>query len=251
MALRDASISMEKLFEVIFENDDLLVINKPAGLVCHPTKGDEYSSLVSRIRLHLGPDIAAHLVNRLDRETSGVAVAAKNEDAEREIRHLWELRLVSKEYMAIVHGHPAENYQKISAALGKDMASEVAIRDTVVENGAASETEFWVEKRFIRTDGEFALLRVMPRTGRKHQIRIHLSHAGHPSVGDKMYGLDPCAYLAFVQDRLTQAQHEMLRLPWQALHATRLDFQWRGTKWKFEAPPEPWFDAFHLDGEAL
>src|SRR4051795_998314 len=81
---------VQKLFETIHEDAELLVINKPAGLVCHPTKTDEYSSLISRVRLYLGKDKAAHLVNRLDRETSGVTIVAKCDDAAREIRRLWE-----------------------------------------------------------------------------------------------------------------------------------------------------------------
>src|SRR5256884_9725532 len=97
-------VSMEKLFEIIHEDDELLVINKPAGLVCHPTKTDEYSSLISRVRLHLGPGSHPQLVNRLDRETSGVTVVAKTADAARELRLIWEERQVEKEYVAIVHG---------------------------------------------------------------------------------------------------------------------------------------------------
>src|ERR1700759_2488367 len=101
------SIPLEKLFPIIHEDDELLVINKPAGLVCHPTKTDEYSSLISRVRLYLGgrdsprATTSLHLVNRLDRETSGVTLVAKTDDAAREIRRLWENRAVDKEYLAI------------------------------------------------------------------------------------------------------------------------------------------------------
>ena len=95
---------MNKLFDIIYEDDELLVINKPADLVCHPTKGDEFSSLISRVRLHLGPDARPHLVNRLDRETSGVTVVAKNAVVAGELGRLWETRAVEKEYLAIVHG---------------------------------------------------------------------------------------------------------------------------------------------------
>src|ERR1700754_3938589 len=99
---------VEKLFDIIHEDEELLVINKPAGLVCHPTKTDEYSSLISRIRLYLGKDKPSHLVNRLDRETSGVTLVAKCDDAAREVRRLWENRQVEKEYIALVHGHVRE-----------------------------------------------------------------------------------------------------------------------------------------------
>src|SRR2546421_2715541 len=99
------SPGMEKLFEIIFENKELLVINKPAGLVCHPTKTDEYSSLISRVRLHLGKEAHPQLVNRLDRETSGVTIVAKTVVAARQLRKIWEGREVEKTYLAIVHGH--------------------------------------------------------------------------------------------------------------------------------------------------
>src|SRR5438046_2776013 len=119
---------MQKLFEIIYEDSDLLVINKSAGLVCHPTKTDEYSSLISRVRLHLGKDSHPHLVNRLDRETSGVILIAKRDDTARELRRIWESRQVEKEYLAIVHGSVPEPHGIIEAPLGKDEKSRVAIK---------------------------------------------------------------------------------------------------------------------------
>src|SRR5271156_6404097 len=104
------------MFAIIHEDDDLLVVNKPAGLVCHPTKGDELSSLVGRVRLYLGA--AGHLVNRLDRETSGVTVVAKNSIAAGELGKLWESRLVRKEYLAIVHGALRDDAGVIDFPLG-------------------------------------------------------------------------------------------------------------------------------------
>src|SRR5579863_5054175 len=122
---------MERLFDIIHEDAELLVINKPAGLVCHPTKGDVLSSLISRVRLHLGEGAAAHLVNRLDRETSGVVLLAKTDEAARALRRIWEQRRVRKEYWAIVHGHVAQDSGVIDAPLGRDEESTIAIKDRV------------------------------------------------------------------------------------------------------------------------
>ena len=97
------------LFPVIHEDADLLVLHKPAGLVCHPTKGDEYSSLISRVRLHLGLAAEPQMVHRLDRETSGVMVFGKTAEASEELRRLWQTGLVTKEYVAIVHGRSARS----------------------------------------------------------------------------------------------------------------------------------------------
>jgi len=239
---------LDKLFDIIHEDAELLVINKPADLVCHPTKGDEYSSLISRVRLHLGADAQPHLVNRLDRETSGVTVVAKTAAVAGELGRLWETRAVEKEYVAIVHGHVREEHGLIDAPLGKDLASIVAIKDCVRADGAAAQTEFWLQQHFVRAEGEFSLLRLLPRTGRKHQIRIHLAHLGHPVVGDKIYGGDPDLYLALVERRLIDAQRTKLILPNHALHANALRFEWRGRAVEFRCEPERGFRDFVAAG---
>jgi 23S rRNA pseudouridine1911/1915/1917 synthase len=260
------------VFAILHEDADLLVVNKPAGLVCHPTKNGEMSSLIGRARLHLNNRssrcesahslnleksqseltfaAAPHLVNRLDRETSGVVLIAKNSETARALGKIIESRAVEKEYLAIVHGHVREDHGLIDEPLGKDEHSRVVVKDCVRPGGAAAQTEFFVELRFVRPStlnsqpSTFSLLRVIPRTGRKHQIRIHLAHLGHPIVGDKLYGGDDDLYLALVENRLTDAQRAKLIFENHALHARAIKFFWRGGPMEFSCEPEPWFKDF-------
>ena len=135
---------MEELFEILHEDEDLLVINKSAGLVCHPTKGDERSSLAGRVRLYLGEDRSVHFINRLDRETSGLVFVAKTNEAARELRRLWEDRKVTKTYWAVVHGHVREDEGIVDVPLGSDEFSEVVVKDCVRADGSAAQTRFRV-----------------------------------------------------------------------------------------------------------
>ena len=284
------------MLNVIFEDADLLVVNKPAGLVCHPTKNGERSSLIGRARLYFSgerrdirEEISAvsgpspplrssrdnlelktqnskfkipYLINRLDRETSGVVLIAKNAETAGQLGKILESRAMHKEYLAIVHGHVRENHGLIDAPLGKDEQSIVAVKDCVRSDGAPAQTEFFVERKFERLVScdlsglnpqnlklktqlqPFTLLRLLPRTGRKHQIRIHLAHIGHPIVGDKLYGHDQDCYLALAQNRLTAAQRAQLIFENHALHARSIQFNWRGNKTEFSCEPEKWFTDF-------
>jgi 23S rRNA pseudouridine1911/1915/1917 synthase len=157
---------------------------------------------------------------------------------------LWESRTVQKEYLAVVHGSMLQDSGCIDLPLGKDETSAVAIKDCVRAGGAAARTEFFVERRFRRAGRDFTLARVLPQTGRKHQICIHLAALGHPIVGDKLYGGDENLYLAFVQGQLTDASRQQLILPNHALHCRVIRLIWRGEEKLFQAPPDENFANF-------
>jgi 23S rRNA pseudouridine1911/1915/1917 synthase len=175
------------------------------------------------------------MINRLDRETSGIVVVGKNEVSTFLLRELWEKREVYKEYKALVHGWVEDDGGCVEVALGKHQTSKVGIRDAVRKDGAYAKTDFFVKKRFERPEGRFTLLKVVPHTGRKHQIRIHLEHIGHSIVGDKIYGGDETCYLNFINGTLDPAQTAFLILPNQALHASMVGFKFLGTSLSFHA----------------
>ena len=235
------------LFSVLHEDADVLVVDKPAGLVCHPTKDGEMSSLIGRVRLHLR-HANGRLVNRLDRETSGIVVIATGAGVAGELGRLFSGQAVAKTYQAIVDGHVPTETLEMTGALGDDEASPVAIKACVRADGAAAETYARVVARWTREGRPYSLLDVTPRTGRKHQIRVHLAAAGFPIVGDKLYGDDEQRYLRFVTRALTDEDVRALRLEFHALHAGRLTWTWRERVWDIAAPVPPAFSAFVGDG---
>jgi 23S rRNA pseudouridine1911/1915/1917 synthase len=243
-------VSMPNYFEIVYEDHGLLVVNKPAGLVCHPTKPDGHSSLISRVRQYLEPGSEPHMMNRLDRETSGLVLIAKHRAAEREVRCLWEHGCVRKEYLAIVYGHVPVDFGTIDAPLGRDEQSKVAIKDKVRQDGYAACTRFKLERRLVQAGQRYSLLRIWPATGRKHQIRIHFAHLGYPVVGDKLYAGDEDCYLAFTENCLSEYQRARLVLPFHALHAYSIRLKWARELRRFMAAPESWFASF-LAGSTL
>jgi 23S rRNA pseudouridine1911/1915/1917 synthase len=230
--------------DILYEDLNFLAVAKPAGLVCHPTKGDSYSSLIGRVRLYMGTTGNPHMINRLDRETSGIVIIAKNLSTAQKLRSIWASRRVTKEYQAIVHGHPTKATGTIEAPIGPDQGSRVAIKGVVCVDGLPAITSYRVEQLLQRSEGRFARLHISPVTGRKHQIRIHLSSIGHPIVGDKLYGQDEGIYLAFTEGRLTPSQQRELLLPYHALHAKLICFHHDNKQFMFTAKPEAWFYHF-------
>jgi 23S rRNA pseudouridine1911/1915/1917 synthase len=226
------SIRVSRDFGVIFETADYLVVDKPPYLLIHPTKPDGQPTLWKELRELLSFEIAnggqVSIVNRLDRETSGLVLVAKTSVAARRFGLLMQAQGLKKEYRAIVWGWPDWETRTVDAPLdrqGKHQPSAIWLKQMIHPAGAPAQTEFHVERRFTRStsNGEkFALIRAVPRTGRTHQIRVHLASLGYPIVGDKIYGLDERLYLQFIETGWTPELERKLLLPRQALHSAKL-----------------------------
>ncbi len=215
---------------ILHEDERLLVVNKPGDVVCHPSKHGPWSSLVGAAREHAGLE-TIHLVFRLDRETSGVVVLAKDPRMAGCLQKAMQERRVGKTYLAILTGELAAA-ATVDQPLGDDTASPVFMKSTVRADGQAAATRF----EPLSAAGGFTLARVTTETGRKHQIRAHAQWLGHSVVGDKIYGPDARLYLEFIDGGWTQALEAKLLLPRQALHCARIDLGPAGLPQAFEAP---------------
>ena len=230
-------------FRVVDESDDWIVVDKPAPLAVHPANGKMEATLLSGLEELLMYEIAngarLSILTRLDRETSGLVLVAKHAAAARHFSRQFERREIGKEYLAVVHGWPEWEERKVEAAIVR-AGGEIWLRQAVDPAGRDCVTAFRVERRFSNALGHFAVLRCFPETGRMHQIRVHLEHAGHPLVGDKIYGTDGRAYLEQVAGGLSDESVARLILPRHALHACRLMAEWDGRRmdWRSDLPAD-------------
>ena len=225
--------------EILYDDDWLAAINKPPGMVVHPARGHWSGTLASAVQFHFGGRLSTAggptrpgIVHRLDRDTSGVIVVAKNDQAHGNLATQFQNRLVEKEYFAIVAGVPHLDRDRIEEPIGfhPHEREKMAIRRDHPLSRAA-ETFYEVVERF---DG-FAAVRILPKTGRTHQIRVHLGHIGCPVLCDRQYG---------GRARLTRGEirrdpsDTLVLLERQALHARRIKLAHpaTGEPLEFEAP---------------
>lgn len=218
---------------VVHDDPELLVLNKPALVVVHPSKAGPWSSVVGAAREFTGlPRL--HLVFRLDRETSGVLVLAKTRALASRLQVAVQERRVTKLYLAIVHGEFAGE-REVDVPIGPDLGSVVVAkrRAAPAPEAVPARTRFCA----LACGGGYTVVAAQPLTGRTHQIRAHAEWLGHRIVGDKIYGPSPACFLEFIETGWTPSLARRLLLDRQALHCARVAFDVAGGPLVFAAPP--------------
>ena len=215
--------------DVLFEDDDLLVLNKPAGIVMHPGAGHQQHTLVNALLAHcknlsgIGGKERPGIVHRLDKETSGALVIAKNDAIHRGLSKQFAARTMGKIYLALVAGRPVKSTGVIDKAIARHPVHRQRM-SIARRQGRSAKTEY----RVLRSNGDISLVECTLHSGRTHQIRVHLHHLGHPVLGDKLYGGKRAG-----------------DYPRQMLHAWKLTFRHpsSGEEMTFEAPTPADFTA--------
>ena len=210
--------------DIRFEDAHLIVVDKPAGMVVHPAPGSPEGTLVNALLAHCGPSLAGiggvrrpGIVHRLDKDTSGLLVAAKTEPAHRALSHDFAARRVERAYCAVVWGVPAPAADEIAGNIGRSAVNRKKMAVVAGARGKPAVTRYRIERRF---GDRAALLECRLLTGRTHQIRVHLAHIGHPLIGDPAYGTRAGRAVA----RAGPVGAGIAGFPRQALHARLLGF---------------------------
>jgi 23S rRNA pseudouridine1911/1915/1917 synthase len=226
-------------YKVIYEDDTLFVIEKPANLPVHPAGRYFYNTLLVHLRTeaHKKPLQAEReyfLVHRIDKETSGILVLAKERSVCADLTRQFAERATEKRYYAVVRGRPREDEFEVALAMRRSTTSRVELKMCTApeeDGGLPASTKF----KKLSQHGDFALMECRPKTGRQHQIRVHLESAGHPIVGDKLYGLDEDEAFRFFERQFISAEAQAkLLLPRHALHACWIRFTHPATGDKME-----------------
>ena len=222
--------------DIYFEDEYLIVLDKPAGMVVHPAPGNQDGTLVNALLAHCGPSLAGiggvrrpGIVHRLDKDTSGLLVAAKTETAHRALSHDFARRLVERAYSAFVWGVPVPAVGEIAGNIGRSPVNRKKMAVVTQARGKPAVTRYRVERRFGAA-GSWAAAQIECRllTGRTHQIRVHLAHIGHPLIGDPAYGTRAGRALARAGAQAGPPDREaaaaIAGFARQALHARLLGF---------------------------
>lgn len=220
---------------IVYESEDLIVVNKPAGMVVHPAAGHSAGTLVHAALAHapqmegVGGEQRPGVVHRLDKETSGLILLAKNDITHRWLQDQFRLRKIQKTYLALTDGHPPTAAGRIEAPIGRDLKRRKLMAITSPDKGRAAISEYRTRETFPG----HSLLEVHPVTGRTHQIRLHLAYIGCPVAGDTIYG----------------RRKSTLPIDRHFLHAARLEVRLRGEQMprSFEAPLPPELEAVLLE----
>ena len=240
-------------FEILYEDDALMVINKPGNLPMHPTGRFFFNTLLTRLQVVNSNEVDASrqffIVHRIDRETSGVIVVGKDKATSADLTDQFLERKTEKEYLAIARGRMEKDEYVVNVPLSKDPRSRLQLRMAPVEIDGAGKPLFLHEDSVMTAEtafkvvervGDYTVVRVKPHTGRQHQIRVHLDYLGHPIAGDKLYGQDNLdAFYRNLRDGDPQVMVEPgIFLSRHALHAAKLGFTHPCTKkWmEFAAP---------------
>ena len=225
--ITDLSIEAENIpLDIVYEDNDIIVINKEQGMIVHPAPGVYKGTLVNALLYHC-KDLSSingvkrpGIVHRIDKDTSGLIVVAKNNNAHESLSNQLKDKTMNREYIAIVHGVINENKGKINAPIGRDMKNRIKM--AVVKDGKNAVTHFDVLQRY----NDYTLVYCKLETGRTHQIRVHMAYIGHPLAGDPVYGVK-----------------NTLKGNGQYLHATKLTLVHPTTKKNlcFESPMPNYF----------
>ena len=246
--------------DVLFEDEHLIVLDKPAGLVVHPAAGNWTGTLVNAL-LHrcagslsgIGGVARPGIVHRLDKDTSGVMVVAKSDRAHQGLTALWQARAVERAYLAVVHGSPRPAVGRIDLPLAR--APRDKRKQAVVSQDDPSGREaitrfrrqaaYGVGRAKLPGDAVASLVECRLETGRTHQIRVHMAHVGHPLVGDQAYGRSGLSGLRPTDEAAARALDVLSRFKRQALHAALLGFEHpvTGEALSFETAPPADFRA--------
>jgi 23S rRNA pseudouridine1911/1915/1917 synthase len=228
---------------IAYENAAFLIFDKPAHQLVHPKKPGgsitlwhQLSDLLAFERANGGQ---VSVITRLDRETSGLVLVAKTRESARILHRSVKAQEIHKTYLAITSGWVEPDGFEVDQPLlrlGTVMRSRIWLKQAVHPSGYPSRTRFKIVQRFENAHGKFSLIECVPLTGRTHQIRVHLSSAGHPIVGDKIYGPDETCYLEFIKTGWTPALAVRLLLDRQALHAASLEFTLGPDHFRFHSP---------------